>query len=121
MHDNTEAGVEKQEVCGREPVTLCRQLDAVENVEEHREWNVGGHRQAVGHRQSAEYVVDGRPHRRPGENDNVGRVGDDAQDTDGDGDMTVELSVPFEEQFQLAELTATMSLLRHRQLTLVVI
>ena len=103
MHDDAEAGVVQQEAHGVQRVAPLSHFDAVHDVEEHRERQVGGHREAVGHGQPAEDVVDRRTHRRPRQDvrspsssarsassptwrqhrrprqhDDVGRVGDDA-------------------------------------------
>jgi len=98
VHDNAEASVEQQKVCSRQRVPLNRELDTVQDVEQHRERYVSSHRQAIRDRQTGEDVVDGRPHRWPGKNNDIDWVGNDAEDADGDSDVTVELSVPAEEQ-----------------------
>jgi len=97
VDDDAETGVEEQKSGRRQRVPLDGQVHSVDDVEHHRERQVGEHRATVGQRQTGQDVVRRRAHRRPRQHDDVGRIGHDADDADDDRHVPVELSVPEEE------------------------
>jgi len=102
VHDDAEAGEEQHEADSRQTVPLRCRLCAVQHVEPQSEGKVGGHRQSVGHSQSSQDAVGRRYHVPTCQHDDVQRVGDDAEDADDAGQVTVILLVPVVEDGQLA-------------------
>ena len=98
VDDDAEASVEQEKACRRQAVALYGQVDAVDDVEEQGERQVGEHREPVGDGQAGKDVVGWRTHQWPRQHDDVGRVGHDTDHADGDGDVAVELSVPEEDR-----------------------
>jgi len=89
MNDDAEASEEQHVVDRGVAVSLRVPVEAVQHVEAERERQVGGHRQSVGYGQAGEDTVDGGDHVGSRQNDDVERVGDDAEDADDAGEVAV--------------------------------
>ena len=97
MDDDAEAGVEEHEPDGWLAVPLLGRLGAVEDVETEGEGQVGDHGQPVGQGEPGEDAVGGRDHVPSGEDDDVEKVGHDAEQTDDSRQVSVDVHVPIVE------------------------